>query len=375
MKRKTVRRAGVLCVLLCVILLFCGCEGGLSAYAPSLTVSAAEFVLPDDSFSFSPSFARVALSLCSGHTAERTRTLAEKAGFSVNIQKNYEKPAEDVSHTSGYTVASRVMNDRGTERLLVLVIFRGTEGGEWASNFDFSPSGKEDAVFSENFLLAAQDALQDVQSVAGQSENPLFVVAGHSRGGGCANLFGVLLNACYGAENVFCYTFAAPATVRGDLPVACENIFNIINPADVVPYMPLASWGYRRVGQDILLNADMENRMTVQTVVYTLSEISADVPSYYEVRHSLTDAGESETGLTAFEVMLLFSSALTSLESSDALPSAVLPEISPESDFAPLANLWKAATAENGRLGMELLKQHLPVVYDRLLEVYEKENG
>ena len=32
-----------------------------------------------------------------------------------------------------------------------------------------------------------------------------------------------------------------------------DNIFNILNPSDMVPRLPLASWGYSRYGRDLWL--------------------------------------------------------------------------------------------------------------------------
>ena len=59
-------------------------------------------------------------------------------------------------------------------------------------------------------------------------------------------------------SNVFVYTFAPPNTVIRPGQVACAsprygNIFNIVNPEDVVPLVPLAKWNACRFGVDLFL--------------------------------------------------------------------------------------------------------------------------
>ena len=81
-------------------------------------------------------------------------------------------------------------------------MIRGTNDGEWYSNFDFAPSHSADAVFAENFLFAAQNVFLSLDEILKGEENPLLLVAGHSRGAACANLLGVLLDAAYDPANV-----------------------------------------------------------------------------------------------------------------------------------------------------------------------------
>lgn len=97
------------------------------------------------------------------------------------------------------------------------------------------------------------------------------LVVGHSRGGAIANLVASELNdqaagtaphpagenAFGEVSSVYAYTFAAPATtVRADARgERYSNIFNIVNPSDIMPYVPLRTWGYERYGVDLLLPA------------------------------------------------------------------------------------------------------------------------
>lgn len=87
--------------------------------------------------------------------------------------------------------------------------------------------------------------------------NLKILITGHSLGGAGANLMGTYLT--YGAsgydkDNIFVYTFASPNVYRLSDDFAphfyigsCDNIFNIINSNDNVPYYPLT---LHRFGKD-----------------------------------------------------------------------------------------------------------------------------
>lgn len=101
-----------------------------------------------------------------------------------------------------------------------------------------------------------------------RGEEVTLLVVGHSRGGAIANIVAAqaddeLTGEAAGAlglaagDAVACYTFAAPATTLGGQAHAerYTNIYNVVNPSDIVPYLPLASWGYARYGEDLYLPA------------------------------------------------------------------------------------------------------------------------
>ncbi len=93
------------------------------------------------------------------------------------------------------------------------------------------------------------------------------VVTGHSRGAAVANLLGSMLDksppsspfCAVDRRNVFVYTFAPPnVTLRSDVPCEArvyDNIFNIVNPEDMVPRVPLVIWQSRRHGRDFVLRS------------------------------------------------------------------------------------------------------------------------
>lgn len=96
------------------------------------------------------------------------------------------------------------------------------------------------------------------------------LLVGHSRGGAIANLVASEIDdaVAHSASNAdasksaladvaatYAYTFASPATTLSSSAhdARYSNIFNIVNPADIMPYLPLQSWGYERYGVNLYL--------------------------------------------------------------------------------------------------------------------------
>ena len=331
---------------------------------------AAVTALPQSSAQYDPALAKQALSFCAGYTKAQQAQLFEALGFTVLQQGNYEKDAADPGHTAAYTLAKgRAMCGQRQTDLLVLSI-RGTNGGEWFSNIDVAPSQSEKTKFAENFLLAAQQIFAATFDLI-RAQNCPVLICGHSRGGACANLLAYFLSESIGAEQVYGYTFAAAATVRGSGDeFSSANIFNCISTADLVPYVPLAAWGYRHIGTDIVLQADKAMTQKTKERIAVFEQLAPDLSSYYTVRHSLDGAGEAENGITTFS--LLYAALCTRIGQADAsLQGAAeldLSLISDASDFAPLVGLWQELTRQEGAGLLELAKQHMPASYDALID-------
>ena len=335
---------------------------------PAPELPAGELALPADNRQFEIGFARQVLSLCSGHTAENERKLLENAGFEVLVQNNFDKAADDPAHTCAYTIGAKTVEYNGAERTLLLVAIRGTNAGEWYSNFDIAESQSDDAVFAENFLFTAEDVLLGLTEVLKTQRAPLVLVCGHSRGAACANLLALLLNAQIGADNVIAYTFATPNTFRGEDPgVDCSNIFNLINPGDIVTKLPLEGWGYHRLGTDVLLPGEADAEKKVNEAAGTMLELAPTISQYYGERHSLTEAGLSDDGVTAFEMMLIFARSLAGTGTDTQ--SVGFGEVSEESDFAlPFRLLDEAMKEGGGAAGV--VGQHMPEKYQQLMAEY-----
>ena len=339
----------------------------LAVCLPAAAQAQQELSLPEDSAVFSPELAAQTLTLVGGDASSVSQALSAY-GLTVVCEANYDKSPEDPSHTCAYTVAQGAISYQGEDRTLLVVAVRGTVAGEWYSNFNFAPSHRDETQFAESFLMAAQDVYLGLQPLFARVENPLVLVTGHSRGAACANLLSLFLNAAFGPQNVFVYTSATPTTVRGDMAKTdSPNVFNLINPADLVPLMPLPGWGYTRLGQDIVLPGDPALSEELRQTADALCTLSPTISSYYETRHSLTGPGESEDGLTVYELMLRVADSLIGLSAGAAEPAGTLPPIADTSDLASLAQKLASASEEDGERSRLIFHQHMPDLYARLL--------
>ena len=163
-------------------------------------------------------------------------------------------------------IGHRLVEYNGTQRDIVLLSVRGTNGtfAEWSSNFDVGANTEayksvvdnedewEDYDNHKGFDVTANRVKTYVDTylneyVSDDAEHVLWIT-GHSRGAGIANILGAL----YTDNDVttFVYTFAAPNTTTKaeTTTIAYTSIFNIVNSDDLIPYLPLDAWGFRKYG-------------------------------------------------------------------------------------------------------------------------------
>ena len=170
-----------------------------------------------------------------------------------------------------YSVATKhLTSSSGDTKVLYLVSIRGSYGAEWLSDFNMGNASDYDmeAIDHEGFMRAADEIVESLSTMLTDeyAANPNAEVAllftGHSRGAATANLAAsyaddmtTSLRPLAPLSNIYCYTFATPeVTQLGNTGEALyDNIFNIMNPSDLVPRLPLASWGYARYGHDLWL--------------------------------------------------------------------------------------------------------------------------
>ncbi len=334
------------------------------------------FALPEKNNVFSKEFALQMLTCSSGYKEEETSRIMREAGFEPVLKAHYDKADNDPSHTCVFMVGNKRMAD---EKNVYLMVIRGTRAAEWYSNFDMAPSGNRDTQWAENFLACAQDALVRIQELLDGDPEAVWVVTGHSRGAACANILGLMLNSMRNPELNYIYTSATPTTLRGgEHPFYDGNIFNLINPADLVPRLPLAAWGYRRAGTDILLPAPYGLTAQLDTMTDPLAELAPTIEDYYTKRHLLNGPGTGEEGLTAFDILTMLAESMAGItvdvEDDGNLETdrggggagSQLDAVSEESDIYPLFAFLEKM---NGEMGQVLLTQHLPTTYDALLRM------
>lgn len=179
----------------------------------------------------------------------------------------------NTNDVTAYSIATKrvTSSETGATKTLMLVSIRGSYGSEWVSDANFGGAADvaSEEVDHEGFRVAAEEVIAQIgQGVSayeergGSTDDLAILFCGHSRGGAAANLAAAYADeAADGAHplaplgSIYCYAFASPRTTTaahaGD--ARYDNIFNILNPSDLVPRLPLASWGYDRYGRDVWL--------------------------------------------------------------------------------------------------------------------------
>ena len=304
-------------------------------------------------------------------------------GYRKVGEYNFDRAEDDPRHVAAYTLYDRPLEDGGTG---VVIAVRGTGKGEWKLNMELMPSGDYQLDYAENFFLAAQDVLDTHADYLDGLNEPVFLVTGHSRGAAVANILGAQLSDRFGAENVFAYTFATPRTVRGDYP-AYDNIFNVINPSDLVTYLPFPQWGFARYGVDLTLPVDDASpellaeveaayaarsdrsgtfrtlpSALAQSLVENMTALLPELNDDFTLRHALAHpgaAGEDEDGMTAGEFFLLLfdGNLLAQGPSSQAMQRLT----QAENDFTPLLTGLQALSDQDSASALSFV--HLPASY------------
>ena len=231
----------------------------------------------EDSSVFSPEIAKMTASMAAAAYSEGTiSSIYSQIGIdSENIYSdNYSKSSSDLDcDFVAYSIGHKLITDgEGKNHQLYFLSMRGTpKSTEWISNFRIGHGG-----YHVGFYTAAEEIEYKLEEIINSESDEekaadhVFVLTGHSRGAAVANIIAGRLNQGYVAigyasrNRVFGYTYASPAVSslinpgqgESGIEPGASNIFNFINPADIVPQVPLDIWGYKRNGIDVLLPKD-----------------------------------------------------------------------------------------------------------------------
>ncbi|AIQ50636.1 hypothetical protein R70331_03180 [Paenibacillus sp. FSL R7-0331] len=189
------------------------------------------------------------------------------------------KPTKD---SIGAVAARKTIKDDGEDYTLVALAVRG--GGyesEWASNFTIGESG-----LHQGFSGARDQVLTFLKEYISDKEiqgNIKLWVTGFSRGAATANMVAGKIDeggvsfpgATLALHDLYAYTFETPAGAL--LPDAKSdrygNIFNIINPSDLVPKVAPAAWSFTRYGIDKRLpSAETDSEKTYSESISKMLE-------------------------------------------------------------------------------------------------------
>ena len=177
-----------------------------------------------------------------------------------SITAEYPTPTRD---SIGYTLAYKPLQDGST--LVSVVIRSGGYGAEWASNFTIGLTNEH-----QGFSEAASQVIEGIEAYLKKYEAEMtgdikFWVTGYSRGAATANLVAQRLDVKaeksdsdnIKKSNIFAYCFECPRNMQkiwdDSYYSKYNNIFNIVNYADIVTKVAMPDWGYTRYGIDMNL--------------------------------------------------------------------------------------------------------------------------
>ena len=189
-------------------------------------------------------------------------------GFnSFAINDDYQQPARFDS--IGLSAAKKEFDD------YTVVAVTPRSGGyfrEWGNNMHLGDGSKSDMMHegwynAANKLISFLDDYVSANNVKGKIK---LWMTGFSRGGATVNIASGLIDnklargekvfsngATTTRDDVYVYTFEAPqganvhsTTVKAPKDALYDNIFNIVNPLDIVPKLAMKQYGFTRFGRD-----------------------------------------------------------------------------------------------------------------------------
>ncbi|MDR1734356.1 MAG: hypothetical protein LBR73_05710 [Oscillospiraceae bacterium] len=189
-------------------------------------------------------------------------------GFKPLSYVGYDDPLLKGGDKAAYSIAERKLPSGSV--VLALTIRSGGYMAEWASNFNVGTGW-----IHNGFLQAALPMMEDLDSrIQVYIDKGIKVkvwITGFSRGAAIANVLAAFIdrqsdgaaqevqekNKSYPAKkDIYAYTFATPAATRyADMHDAkYSNIWNILNPVDLVSIVPFPAWGFGRFGNTRILS-------------------------------------------------------------------------------------------------------------------------
>ncbi len=191
-------------------------------------------------------------------SARRSANIAEaygKLGFEKVDYYNYGVTLNDDSDKAAFSIGQKTLGDGST--LVTAFLRGGGYGGEWVSNFNLTAEAMAQGVH-QGFNAAADKVFDQLAETLAGIDGPVKVwITGYSRGAAVANLLAgklddyALTAEQLSPEDIFAYTFATPCGVLPVRDPSAErygNIFNIVNPGDLVTMVAPTAWGYGRYG-------------------------------------------------------------------------------------------------------------------------------
>ena len=182
----------------------------------------------------------------------------DSLGFEdITLKEYYADPSDPRygADNCAYAMAHKKLNNN---KDLVIVTLRGSYGtlgqsSDWTSNFKSAATENNNHM---GFEIAADKVIAGIDGYLNEhsiSDN-IFVFTGHSRGAAVSNLVSAkYIDAGTEKSNVYSYNFAVPNNTQNMERLSdYEDIFNICNTKDFVPYLPAAERSWGKYGRTLL---------------------------------------------------------------------------------------------------------------------------
>ena len=152
------------------------------------------------------------------------------------------------------TIGTAIAHKYAGDDILIAVSVSGNNyQGEWAGNLTIDDDNRV-----KGFNDAADKVMERLQAYISDydlSGDLRLWAAGYSSSAAVTNDFAADASESGLFQAVYAYTFATPRTTKDTDVEKYENIFNLINPFDMVPMSPFPEWGFDRYGIDLFLPA------------------------------------------------------------------------------------------------------------------------
>ena len=235
-------------------------------------------------------------------TATKTRGEAffTDSGFNDITSHDYDK--EPTKDTIGYFLAHKSIDDFE----LVAVSFRGFGYGlEWANNFAIGKTGNHEGFYARG-IETFRDLLIYIKQYCSNKDLKIWI-NGYSRAGALSNvLASILLNPSLSSspkinqDDLYVYTFEAPASIDEASALAYENVHNINNEVDLITFIPPQTYGLKRCGVDYpIYDAD------VSTLIKEFDE-EIIIPEFVPVEDLTEEPLDSDAKVRDFIINTVF---------------------------------------------------------------------
>ena len=154
--------------------------------------------------------------------------------------------------TMGYFMAHKTID----EYELVTVSFRGFNYAmEWANNFQIGKTGDHEGFAARG--AEAYAAFKTYLNTYANGKSLKVWINGYSRAGALSNVLASLIlrnsELPITQDNMFVYTFEAPASLDEANALPYQNVHNINNQADLITFIPPSQYNLYRCGEDYLI--------------------------------------------------------------------------------------------------------------------------